>query len=96
MIETKAISHLKGNPQSSDHKLDFWRDLTWHSFTEQTQQFLCTGNTLLKGPGTKKRKKAQINAIMHQSWRNLTLREVDMETSAKRGTGETEDLVSLF
>ena len=27
---------------------------------------------------------------------NLTLREVDMETSSKRGTGETEDLVSLF
>ena len=56
MIENKALFFFQGNPQSSDLKPDFW-----NSFTKQTQQFLCTSNAQLKGPGTKKAKKEQWN-----------------------------------
>ena len=47
MIEIKAFFLFQGNPQSSDQNSAFWI-----SFTEQTQQYLCTNNIQLKGPDT--------------------------------------------
>ena len=56
MVEIKALSIFQGNPQSSDQEPDFR-----NGFTKQTQQSPCTSITLLKGPGTKKVKKEQLN-----------------------------------
>ena len=56
MIEIKTLSLFQGNPQNNDHMSDFW-----NSFTQQIQQFLCTRNSYLKEPETKKIKKKQIN-----------------------------------
>ena len=40
------------------------KTLSWNSFTQHTQQFLCTSNSYLKGAETKKIKKNQQNAQM--------------------------------
>ena len=56
MIVIKALSSFQENTQSSDQKPD-----VWNSFTKQTKQFLCTSNSQLKGPETKKPNKEQEN-----------------------------------
>ena len=56
VTEIKALSLFQGNPKSWDEEPDFW-----NSFTKQTQQFLCTNNTELKGLETKKAKNEQRN-----------------------------------
>ena len=56
VIEMKTLSLFSENPQSNDHMSDFW-----NRFTQQTQQFLCTSNSWLKGAETKKIKERQRN-----------------------------------